>query len=69
MRISPHERIEKGGIRMDRNREHICPLIEDALRTVAVMHVDIEDRHALVLQPKLGRRNRAVVEKAPPNGH
>ena len=64
MRISPHERIEEGGIGMDRNGEHVGPFVEDALRAVAVMHVDIEDRDALVLQPKLSRRHRAVVEKA-----
>jgi hypothetical protein len=28
------------------------------------MHIDIEDRDALVLQPKVGGRNRAVVQKA-----
>ena len=51
---------------MDRNREHVRTLIEDALRAVAVMHVDIEDRDAFVLQPKLRRRHRAVVEKQNP---
>jgi hypothetical protein len=38
--------------------------VEDALRAVAVMHVDIEDRDPLVLQSKLSRRHCAVVKKA-----
>src|SRR6185503_5767267 len=69
MRVSPYERIEEGGIGMDRHREHVGSLVEDPLCAVAVMHVDIEDRDALMLQPKLRRRHRAVVEKTEAAGH
>jgi hypothetical protein len=33
---------------MDRNRQNIGPFVEDALRTITMMDVDVEDRHALV---------------------
>ena len=49
---------------MDRHRENVGPFVEDALRAVAVVHIDIENRDALVLQLKLSRRHCAVVEKA-----
>jgi hypothetical protein len=48
---------------MDRNREHIGPFVEDTLRAVAVMDIDVEDRHALVLQAQMGGPNRAIDEK------
>eukprot|EP01034_Spumella_vulgaris_P000421 gene421-556_t len=35
--MPPEERIEPHGIRVDRHRQHIGSLIEDALRTVAVV--------------------------------
>ena len=42
---------------------------EDALRAVAVMHVDIEDRDALVLAAQALRGDRGVVQEAEAAGH
>src|SRR6476646_10053801 len=64
LRISPYIRIVEDGVGMDRNRENVGAFVEDALRAIAVMHVDIEDRDPLVLQLKLSRRHCTVVEKA-----
>src|SRR5690242_21170861 len=49
---------------MNRNRKHVGPLVEDALRAVAVMYVNIEDRHTLVLVAQALRRDGRVVQKA-----
>src|SRR5215218_5753092 len=49
---------------MDRNREHVGAFVEDTLRAVAVVDVDIEYSDPLVLQLKLSRRDCAVVKKA-----
>ncbi len=49
---------------MDRDGEHVGPFVEDALRAVAVMDVDVEDRDTLVLQAQVRGCDRAVVEKA-----
>src|SRR6185369_11326527 len=64
MRISPYIGIEEDGIGMDRNRENVGAFVEDALRAVAMMHVDIEYSDPLVLQLKFSRRDCAVVKKA-----
>ena len=69
MRIPPNERIVGGRIGVDRHREDVLPLVKDALRAVAVVHVDIEDRNALMLQPKVASCHRAVVEEAEAAGH
>ena len=54
---------------MDRHREDVRPFVEDALRAVAVVDVDVEDRDALMLQPQMRRRDRAVVEETEAAGH
>ena len=53
---------------MHRAEEHIVALIQNALRAVAVMHVDIQNRRlgAAVHQHLCG--NRGVVEIAEPAG-
>ncbi|CAN5182619.1 hypothetical protein BH10PSE6_BH10PSE6_10790 [soil metagenome] len=56
-------------IGMDRNGQHVGPLEEDALRAVAVMHVDVEDRDALVLAAQALRGDRRVVQEAEAAGH
>ncbi len=52
------------GIGMDRHREHVVALEEDALRAVAVMDVDVEHGHALVLLPQALGGNGGVVQEA-----
>ena len=54
---------------MDRDGEDVRPLVENALRAVAVMDVDVEDHDALVLQPQMRGGDRAVVEEAEAAGH
>ena len=49
---------------MDRHGEDVGPVIKNALRAVAMMNVDVEDRHALVAEAQMGGCDRAVVEKA-----
>ena len=49
--------------------QDVGPCIENALRAVAVMHIDIEDRDALVALPQMSRCDRGVVEKAEAAGH
>ena len=49
---------------MDRHGEHIAPFVENALRAVAMVDVDVEDRDTLVAEPQMGGCDRAVVEKA-----
>ena len=44
--MAPEERVEAHRIGMDRDGEHVRPCVEDALRAVAVMQVDVEDRDA-----------------------
>jgi hypothetical protein len=64
VRVSPDVGIEEHGIGVDRHREHIRLFVEDSLRAVAMMHVDIEDRDPLMLQLKMSCRHRAIVQKA-----
>jgi len=66
--IAPDERVEEGSVSVDRHREHVGPFVEDALRAIAVMNVDIEDRHALMLQAQMRRCDRAVVEETEATG-
>jgi hypothetical protein len=49
---------------MDRNRQNITAMIEDALRAVAVMHIDIKDRRTPPGAQQGLRGNRGIVEKA-----
>ena len=49
---------------MDRHRENVGPFVENPLRAVAMMDIDVEDRHPLMLQTQVSRGDRAVVEKA-----
>jgi hypothetical protein len=51
MGITPDEGIIGRGIGVDRDREHVWAPIEDALGTVAVVHVDVEDGDALMPLP------------------
>jgi len=64
MRMAPHEGIKESGIGVNRNGEDVTSLVEDALRAVAVVNVDIEDRDALVAEPQMRGCDSAVVEKA-----
>lgn len=54
---------------MDRDRVDIRPRVEDSLRAVAVMDVDVEDHDTLVPLPQMRRRDPAVVEEAEAAGH
>ena len=54
---------------MQRGEEHVGPIVEDALRAVAVMHVDVENRNARQRAAHVLRRDRDVVEIAEPAGH
>jgi hypothetical protein len=51
--VAPNMRIVEGRIGVDGNGEDAAPFIEDALRAVAVVDVDVEDRDALVFQPQI----------------
>jgi hypothetical protein len=46
-RVAGIEREVVRRVGMNRHREHLRALVEDALRAVAVMNVDVEDRDAL----------------------
>ncbi len=63
MRISPDERIELRRVGMNGNRQHVGRFVEDALGAVAVMNIDVENSHTLMLQPQVRGRDSAVVEK------
>ena len=49
---------------MDRNGQHIVAAIEDRLRAVAVMNIDIEDGDPLVFRAQMLGGERGVVEIA-----
>ena len=54
---------------MHRHEQHVRPVPEDALRPVAMVAVDIEDRHPLgAFCPQPLRRHRRVVQVAVPPG-
>ena len=44
--MAPEERIEAHRVGMERDGQHVGARVEDALRAVAVMQVDVEDRDA-----------------------
>ena len=48
MGVAPEEGIEPCRIGVDRQREDIVARIEDALRAVAMMQIDIDDRDPVV---------------------
>src|SRR6266851_482982 len=62
--IADEERVVVAGIGMQRDEEHVGPLVEDALRAVAVMDVDIEDGDAAEREAQMLRGDRGVVEIA-----
>ena len=47
--VTPEVGIVVVGIGVDRDGQHVVALEEDALRAVAVMDIDIEHGHALML--------------------
>ena len=49
---------------MDRHGQHIGAGVEDALRAVAVMQVDVEDRDARRIRAQTLRGDRRIVEEA-----
>ena len=49
---------------MDRHGQHVGALVEDALRAVAVMQVDVDDRHARGEAAKVLGGDRRIVEEA-----
>src|SRR6056297_2743776 len=67
-RMAPEERIEPFGIGMDRDGQYVVAIVENALRAVAVMHVDIEDRRAQARHTQPFGCDGSVVEKAEPPG-
>jgi hypothetical protein len=58
------ERIIVRRIGVDGDEEHVGAVIEDALRAVAGVDVDVEDRHAAAFPAQVFRRDRGVVEVA-----
>ena len=54
---------------MDRDREHVGAPVEDALRAVAVMDIDVEHGDAFVLAAQALRGNGSVVQEAEAAGH
>ncbi len=52
---------------MQRGKEHIAAIVENRLRAIAVMIIDIEDRHALHAPiAQILRRDRRIVQIAEP---
>ena len=62
--IAGIERIIVRRIGMDRDRQHIVTTIEDLLRAVAVMGIDVEDRDLAEVRAQALRRDRRVVDIA-----
>ena len=62
--MAPEERIEARRVGMERHRQHVGARVEDALRAIAVMQVDVEDRHARALLAQALRGDRRIVEEA-----
>ncbi len=69
LRIAPEEGIEALGMGMDRDGEHIGAVIEDRLRAVAVVDVDVEDGGALSGSRQQRRGDGGVVEVAEARRH
>ena len=67
--MAPEIWVEHPRIGMERDRQHIGPVVEDALSPVAVMQIDVEHRHPLVAAPCPGRGDRGVVEVAESASH
>src|SRR3546814_12958856 len=51
-------------VAVHRGEEHVRPRVEDALRAVAVMHVDVEDRQPRPAPRHRLRRDGDVVQEA-----
>ena len=53
----------------DRRHQHLLVALEDVLGAVAVVHVEVDDRHALqaVRVDRVARGDRDVVEDAEPH--
>jgi len=63
MGMAPEERIEPRRVRMRRHGQHLRIVVEDALRAIAVVHVDVEDcRTAAGAQQRLGCDGGVVEE-------
>ena len=62
--MAPEEGIEADRVGMDRHGQHIGAGVEDALRAVAVVQVDIEYRNARRRLAQRLRRDRRIVEEA-----
>ena len=62
--MSPEERIEARRIGVHRNREDIGSRVEDALRAVAVMEIDVEDGDPRLCPQQALRSDRRIVEEA-----
>src|SRR5581483_646924 len=69
VRVAPEIGIVKIRIGVDRYGQHIVTFVEDALCAVAMMYVDIEDRHALMLRTQTLRGDCRIVQKAETAGH
>src|SRR5580692_806405 len=66
--IAGEERIIIDRIGVDGNRQHVRAIVENLLRAVAVMGVDIEDRDARMTRAQPLRGDRGVVEIAKAGG-
>ncbi len=62
--VAPDEGVEAARIGVERDGEHRGVAVEDALRAVAVMHVDVEHRDPGVALAQGSGGDRAVVEVA-----
>jgi hypothetical protein len=67
--VAPEKGIETIRIGVQRNCQHLARRIEDALRAIAVMHIDVEDGHPRMPAQQPARRNGRVVQEAEAAGH
>src|SRR5690606_15730592 len=61
-RMAPEERVEAHRVGVNRYRQHVCAFVENFLGAVAVMHIDVEDRDAVVSRAQDFRADGAVVQ-------
>src|SRR5690606_24710486 len=62
--MAPEKWIETHRIGMDRDSQHIRTGIENALRAIAMMQIDVEDRHTPDFRAQAFCRDRRIVDEA-----
>ena len=66
MRMAPEKGIEPHRIGVDRHCQHVIAGVKYALRAVAVVNVDVQDRHPVPARAQPVCGNGSVVQKAEP---